>query len=851
MPGKLKGVIAVILAIILLVLPYLQPALQSFMDPVHGVAGASLSAGQPSGIVLKAPGVPGRAVITWDGMGVPHINATTDAMGFYAVGWVTASQRLFQMDVLRRIPEGRLAALVGEKGVKSDIFMLQSGIARSVELSWDMISNSSDPVLKGTARMLEYYSMGVNAYIRYAEKHNMLPLEYRVLGRKPEPWTPKDTIAVAKLIAYGLAWNDGDLIMQELVDKYGDDGVYLARLFGIPYWNGTLAQADCRYAVMWSNVTGITRLPVNATAFQPYVPGRVEHVNVTWLVGLTEYPARLIGLPSPGIGASNNWVINGSYTASGKPIVANDPHLELTMPPIWFMVVLNTPSYHVVGNLFPGTPLVVIGRNQHMAWGFTNVMGDFTDYYYYKWENGRYLYKGRWLEPIHVETVTLKIWDPVKRTYTTRTVNVERTVHGYLIRSGGHLLAVRWTGQDPSAEIAFFYLLDKASTVREALQAQRYFHVPPQNFVVADDKGNFAYSLFGAYPVRTNLPVYNVSGVRVVNTGWLPFNGSAGEGEWVGYVPPDRIPILYDPDLPFIATANSKPFNGTCGLFIGWHYHDKYRLMRIEQLLTAYIASGRKISVQDVMKVQTDIVDLGVRDYLSLLFNLTCWKSYEPLVELHEWMENNNTIMAQDAWQPTLAAAWIAEFHLLLWKSLYGSTEHVTFLRQTMARNLINAYLSGDPIARKLLASNPPEELALKAYKRAVANLTKYYASSDPHSWVYGRIHYYNLHHLAFNVLNAERLPASGFIWTINVAPSFQVNTGTGMPVGVGPSLREIIDLSRPDYYIALPGGENGNPFSAHYQDFYLKYWYWGYYADYNITGPVQGPSMEIVGSQG
>ncbi len=785
--------------------------------------------------------MPGKAYVYWDSHGVPHIYATTDAIGFYAVGWVTASQRLFQMDLLRRVPEGRLSALVGERGVASDTFMIESGIARSVELSWYMISNSSDPVLKATKQMLEYYSMGVNDYIRYAEKNNLLPIEYRVLGQKPEPWKPMDSIAVAKLIAYGLAWNSEDLVMQKLVNKYGEDGIYLAKLFGFLTWNNTLAQASCSVAVPWSSVTGITNPPAlefytlaNLSIEREIPASTPEKIGVGSIIGLESAPARFLGFHTP-LEESNNWVINGSYTASGKPIVANDPHLELTMPPIWFMIELNTPSYHVMGELFPGTPLVVIGRNQHLAWGFTNVMGDFTDYYYYKWDaSGRYLYKGEWLEPKHVETVTLEIWNPFKHTFTAKKIDVLETVHGYLIHVNGERLAVRWTGQDPSAEIAFFYILNKASTVKEALQAQRYFHVPPQNFVVADDKGNFAYSLFGAYPVRTNLPVYNVSGVKLVNTGWLPFNGSRGEGEWIGYVPADKIPILYDPSLPYIATANSKPFQGECGAFIGWHFHDKYRLERIHMLLDEMIAEKGKLTVGDVMRVQTDTVDLGVRDYLSLLFNLSCWKDNQTMLELHQWFLNG-TNMSKNEWQPTLAAAWIIEFHTLLWKNLYGSASDIKFLRETYARNLIDSYLLGDPIARKILRISPVK-LANEAFQRAVRNLTLYYHSSNPNDWVYGKIHYYNLHHPAFKPLNAEPLPASGFTWTINVAPSFQDSATRGMPVGIGPSLREIIDLSMQEYYISLPGGESGNPFSIHYQDLYLEYWSQGKYMVYAIT---------------
>ena len=837
---KKKGIVTGILAVLFLVLPYMAAPLASMIDPVNGVMGASLSAGTPSA-EISDPRVPGKAWVVWDEFGVPHIYATTDEAGIYAVGWVTASQRLFQMDLLRRVPEGRLAALVGEKGVESDVFMIQSGIAESVNKSWELIKNT--PELAPVKEMLEYYAMGVNSYIEYAVKHNQLPLEYRVLGLTPEPWEPRDTIAVAKLIAYGLAWNNEDLVMQKLVNRLGENGIYLAEIFDFLNWTDTYPQAQCEYAVYWANVTGLNNTLTLKQASVPSV------INVDNVLELTESTARLLGWTPP-VDASNNWVVNGSYTVSGLPILANDPHLELTAPPIWLLLEINTPSFKSIGNLFPGTPLVVIGRNTHLAWAFTNVMGDFTDYYYYVWNGDQYLYKGEWLTPTK-ETVEIKVWDPFKRTYSTQTVTVMKTVHGYVIDADGEKLAVRWTGQDASAEIAFFYFLNKATTVKEALQAQKYFHVPVQNFVVADDQGNFAYSPFGAYPVRTNLPVYNISGKLIVNKGWLPFNGSAGEGEWAGYLSPGQIPILYDPPVPFIATANSKPWNGTCGDFIGWHYHDKYREERIHEMLNQLIAEKGKLTPTDIAKVQTDITDLGVKDYLHELLSLTCSSDLEVRSQLLEWYKNT-TLMDPDAWQPSVAAAWIITFHHNLWKTIYGEDSDISFFRAYYALHFIKAYKSGDPVARSLLGDKTLMDLAEESLNEALEFLEQYYGTSDYTAWRYGDLHYYDVHHAAFNVLDLDKLPAGGFTWTINVAPSLSYSLENGMPVRHGPSLRQIVDLSTDEYWIAIPGGDSGNPFSPFYQNIYKEYWVKGEYIVYKLGQPAEAygaPSLVINGS--
>ncbi len=829
---KLKGILAGIIAVLFLVLPYLAPLLASFIDPVHGVMGASLSAGTPQAVITDNK-VPGKAWVVWDQYGVPHIYATTDEAGIYAVGWVTASQRLFQMDLLRRVPEGRLAALVGDSALDSDIFMLQSGIADSVEKSWQLIKNT--PELEPVEKMLEYYAMGVNNYIEYAEKHNMLPIEYRILGQTPEPWEPKDTIAVAQLIAYGLAWNDEDLIMQHLYNKLGEKALYIPILFDFLNWSDTVAQAPCSEAVYWANITGLSStLTLKQATTTPSTP---KEINVDKILELAQAPAKILGFTPP-IEASNNWVVNGSYTQSGLPILANDPHLELSVPPVWMLLEINTPSFKAIGNLFPGTPLIVIGRNTHLAWGFTNIMGDFTDYYYYVWSGDKYLYKGEWLTP-EKKTVEIKIWDMMKHQYTTKTVEIEQTVHGYLIDVSGHKLAVRWTGQDGSAEVAFFYFLNKANSVKEALQAQKYFHVPIQNLVIADDQGNFAYSPFGAYPVRTNLPTYNVSGHIIVNKGWMPFNGSAGEGEWAGYLSPSQIPILYDPALKFVATANSKPWDGSCGDFIGWHYHDKYREMRIKQLLDLMINEKGKLTPQDIARVQTDITDLGVHDYIGALLQLVDTKDNEMLQQLEQWYMQG-TVMDKNLWEPSLAATWLVTFHHELWKQIYGEDSHVSFFRAYYALEFIKAYESGDHVARSLLGTVTLEDLAEQSLEKSVDFLKQYYGTEDYTQWIYGKLHYYDVHHSIASVFDYKYIPASGFSWTINVAPSLSYSMDKGMPVRHGPSLREIIDLSTNQYWIAIPGGDSSNPFSPYYDNIYEDYWVQGKYIVYTLGQPAE-----------
>ena len=831
MRRPILAALAILVSLGFLALPIMVPVLQAFLDPVHGVAAAARGATLPSG-VLEAPGVPGEARVYWDEYGIPHIYATTDEAGVYAVGWVTASQRLFQMDLLRRIGEGRLAELVGKEGLDNDVFIRTIGLPEALNKTWEEIK--SRPELEKLERLLEAYARGVNDYIEYAIENNLLPVEYRVLGQEPEPWKPIDTLAVARVIALGLAWNDEDLVLAKLVDKWGPE---IIDLMGLPGWQGTLEQADCAMATTWGEASGArnaldyTRVPAGPSSLAPTsasTPPPTPHI-LEWIEKVVSPIRAWAGM------ASNNWVVSGAYTPSGAPLVANDPHLQLTAPPIWFIVEINTPSFKSIGTLFPGTPLVVIGRNQHLAWAFTNVMGDFTDYYYYVWDGDKYYYKGQWLEA-EKRTITIRVYDPVKRSYTLVNKTILETIHGPVLERGGERLAVRWTGMDVSFEIQFFVELNNASTVREALAAQRWFHVPIQNFIVADDQGNFAYSPVGGYPVRNNTPVIlaepRYQEGPIVNTGMLPFNGSRGEGEWIGYYPKEELPVLYNPPVPFIVTANSKPWRGPCGVIVGWHYGDKYRQERITMLLGEAVSDG-VVTLDEVKRIQFDNRDLSIEDYLEtaiLPYNDSNWSRL-----LADWLrEEGGAVMDAGDYRPTIAMAWVYAYHERLWSRLYGSLEDMSFLRVHYALNIVRHAAQGDRLALEILGD--PATAASEALSEALSRLRAFY-QAPVEDWVYGEIHYFQPVHMVFKTLSLPKKPAGGGPYSVNPARPTKFTVDEGMPVNHGASMRHITCLSGNTILLSLPGGESGNPVSPHYGDLY-EYWARGEYVLQTLARP-------------
>jgi penicillin amidase len=824
--------IVIIVALIISLVPFtfIKPLLE-LANPYQGIA-SSARQGLLNGLRINAKGIPGSAEVIWDPNGIPHIYATTDDVAIYSLGWVEASQRLFQMDLIRRLIEGNLSALLGKRALNEDKFIIMLGLPEIIEkTSYDIVNNKRFSLL---THYINLFVKGVNDYIRYAISHDLLPPEYKILGLRPEVWRFKDVVALEKFFSLMLSYDDTDLILQTLVSRWGPE---ILLLMDIINRSRNLAVASCNTSETWGSVLSNMLNSNNRYENLSRVP------NPRPLTKLFE--SFVLSLKNLGIDlnevASNDWVISGLFTKSGRPIVANDPHLSLTAPSLWMLVHISAPNLNVAGVLLPGSPFVIIGRNEHIAWGFTDLLGDFVDYYYYVWNGSKYYYKGRWLEPIK-KNVTLIVWDPVKRRYTKEIISVERTVHGPLLEFNGTKYAVKWTGLYESNELEFIMELNFAKNVKEALYAQRYFGSPIQNFVVADDEGNFAWSPLGYYPIRTNLPIISLDNITIVNYGFLPFNGSRGEGEWRGFVKLKGLPILYNPKLPFIATANTKPWKGSCGFYIGYEFADRFRLERIQDLLYSLISRPKRINVHDIMKVQLDIMDLSIKDYLRLLlelierggYKLLNGKELNIIKELSLW----NGSMQRNLWQPTVASAWIYEFHSSLWRYLYGDSSNLYSFRIEYAESLMLNYINGNRLAYKVTSKGFLERLAATSLRKALDILSKYYKTDDYRKWIYEKVHYYDPRHplgTLFPGFNYPKLPAPGGPYTINVAPPFNFSANEGMPVTHGPSVRLISDLGNELLYVSLPGGNSGNPFSPYYYNLYPK-WAEGMYIAINLS---------------
>src|SRR5579883_2219627 len=493
--------------------------------------------------------------IVTDRYGVPHIYANNEDDLYLAQGYVHAQHRLWQMELNRRIGSGRLAELFGEIALEPDRFARRLGLHRAAAAAVRTLPPHS-------ARILDAYARGVNAFI--SSHRTNLPLEFTLLRLTPAPWQPADTMQWSKMMGWNLGGNwETELIRARLVARLGPE-----------------------------------RAAKLETGYDPshplIIPPGVSYKGTN--LGLLEQYATLRQLSGFGLlGASNNWVVDGSMTITGKPILCNDPHLGQTAPSIWFECHLVAGEIDVVGATFPGAPGVIIGHNRHVAWGVTNAISDVEDLYIEKFNPQnpiQYEYKGQWeeaeviREEIRVKGRAEPLIEEVRITrhgpILTSMPNPQSAETAEAAGSNGHNpvpaelpLALRWTGLQQCHILSSIPKLNRATNWEEFREAMRDWDVPPQNVIYADKEGNIGYIMAGAIPIRAQ------------GQGLLPSPGRTGEYAWVGYIPFDELPQTYNPEQHFIVTANNRVVDDNYPYYITNEWLNGYRAQRIRDLLTS------------------------------------------------------------------------------------------------------------------------------------------------------------------------------------------------------------------------------------------------------------------------
>jgi penicillin amidase len=770
---------------------------------------------EAAGASLSAP-----VTVRRDAHGVPHIEAATQDDLFVAQGYVTAQDRLWQMDTFRRNANGELAEILGPSLVRHDKSQRNLQFRNTAQRIYANL-----PV--ADRARLDDYARGVNLFI--AQHPDSLPAEFKLLFYRPQPWTGADSVSIGLMMVQMLDTHwDAKLARERIAAKLHNPKLE-SDLYPVGSWRdhpptGILldlsqphpeppaekdADEDDENSQASAAPSAIQKAhPVKGTGFSPYVNPE-ESLRALAPEGNPPAPQQdlgalraLFGLPAcagcaPG---SNNWVIAGNHTASGKPLLSNDMHLSLTEPNIWFMADLSAPGFHAAGVTLPGVPFVIAGHNEHVAWGFTALYADVQDLYVEKLDgNGNYQAPdGSW-KPLAIDHEVIHV-----RGGHDVQLDVQSTPHGPLLlptfTGDSRPIALKWTLYDPTMNALPLYEMNVASNWAEFSAALGEWCWPTQNVVYSDDQGHIAYHAVGRVPIRPA----GLQGIPIQDYGH----------EWQGYIPFDAMPKSVDPPSGFLATANSRVTTESSPYPLTLEWLDPYRTERIYKML-----QGRdQLKPADLLAVQTDVYsevdqELGHRFAYAIDHTPVADDRLRKAADLvRSW---DGRLTADSAAASIVTQARKALWPLILEPKLGKDAEQYSWAESNFAEEEIVMHASPEWL--------PP------AYKNWDALLTDAVregmedgkAPGDVSLWTYGSWHVVDIEHPL-----ASFLPIVGHVAGTGPYP-LSGDTTTVKQVGraFGPSQRFTMDWSNLDASTEdIVLGESSNPYSPYFRDQWADY---------------------------
>lgn len=744
---------------------------------------------QGEGTVAVA-GLSAPVEVVRDRWGVPHLFAQNERDLFFAQGYVHAQDRLWQMHFNRTIGSGRLSTLFGAAPLPADRYLRTLGLRRSAERDLALLT----PETRG---FLEAYTEGVNAFLKSHEGD--LPIEFTMLRVTPEPWTPLDSLAWSRTMSLNLSLNSalettrlqlaaklGPEAVKQLIPPYPAEGPFI-----MPDTAGGAAPVLLPSFPMSNAQAGFLR------DLAPFVPalGRPDRV---W--------------------GSNSWVVHGSRTATGKPLLANDTHLGLAMPSVWYEIGLHAGRFDSVGFSLAGLPFVVIGQNRRAAWGVTNLNADVQDIYLEKLDDPKNpkkaMYQGRW-EDLKVVEEQIS----VKGQEKPETLRVLYTRHGPLVHgvlpgwTDPRPMSMRWASAEGSRLLDGISQVSRAGSWPEFHQALSLWDTPSLNFVYADVDGNIAYQSTARVPVR--VPGHD---------GKMPVEGWSGRFEWQGFIPYEEMPNLLNPASGFIVTANHKvvPDSYPHVLTNDWPPPDRAR--RINEL----VGADSSVTMDDMKAFQADTMlrQAGVmRAHLAAVQPANDLER-QALAALRAWDLRFET----DAIGPTIYRAWLrfllpGTFKDEMGEELMQSAGHFVFMQSDMFTAMMQR--PNDPWFddKGTPKKETRDDIVRRSFSEAVAWLSET-RGGDPAGWQWGKMHTMTFAHTPLGqgpvaplnwIFNSKALPVPGEGSTVNANGD---DPEQGFKVGFGPSQRYIADLSDLGRSIAVNStGQTALPFHPHRDD--------------------------------
>jgi len=726
------------------------------------------------------PGLRDTVTVVFDRLAIPSISAADDLDAFAALGFLHARERLWQMELSRRAAEGRLAEVLGPAAVSSDRFLRTLDVPRVAERSLALLPD-------GSRAVLDAYVRGVNAWI--LGRTRPLPPEFQLLRFEPEPWTARQSLEVARMMAWDLTNADFELDLaraaarvgaaraRELVPDYPDDGPVI-----LPEGAGRWDTAAARGA-----------------------RGRAGHESPSALLAASEVPVvpPLAAALLDGAGmsrASNSWVVGPARSASGRPILANDPHLSLRAPSLWYLAAVSGPGYRVAGATIPGLPAVIIGRNSRIAWGLTNVGVDDVDFVIERLnaDSTAVLTSAGWV-PTEVarESIAVRGSAPVPFTLV-------RTPHGPLVdrdlpgREPLTGVAMRWNAHEPSDELTAILGVARAGDWTAFSAALRGFLAPEQNWVYADVDGNIGYRMNGRVPVRRS------------GDGALPTPGWTDEGRWERFLGPEELPWALNPPEGFVATANNRVVGPGYPHLLTRRWELPWRAARIREL----IAGAGPLTADRAAAMQLDTVDLFARWAREPAARAAEGAGRPDLARtLREW----DGTAGSDRVEPTLFYVWYRILQRLALEDETGGAAPNAAMQRWLR--------DGDSPWCDDVRTPAREDcaaLAVLAMREAIP-------VAEGRPW--GRVH---------RTVSAHALggvPVLARLLRLNVGPSARAGSPHTVNVagfGSSPpftntfaaSFRQVVDLADIDGgRMILSTGQAGNPMSRHYRDQARLWW--------------------------
>lgn len=769
------------------------PPIGKFLNPYSGIWQNETT--ETTSGDISIPGLKDKVTVHYDDQLIPHVFAQNESDLYKAQGYLTAKHRLWQLEFQTFAASGRLSEIIGKKALDYDRTERRRGMGYGADQAIAYMEKHD----KETLGYIQDYADGVNAYIRQLKPEDY-PVEYKLLDYKPEAWTPKKTTLLLMYMTKMLAGYDDDLEYTNTLRLLGKDN----------------------FDLLFPDFFDIT---------DPVIPKETDWSFID--VAQTPLPnskavldtiTETISKPHPDNG-SNNWAVSGAKSATGNPILANDPHLGLNLPSIWFVMQLSTPKHNAFGATIPGALSVISGFNQYIAWGETNATRDVIDWYKVEFNKDRtkYKYDGQWKDvSIRVEDIKIKGKENYKDT-------VLYTHHGPVVydknfKSDMELAgyAMKWIGHEGGNNQKTFIELNKAKNYDEYVQALQYWNAPAQNFVFASTEGDIALWIQGKFPNKWE------------GQGKFLMDGSNPENDWQSYIPQQFNAHTKNPDRGFVSSANQHPVDENYPFYV---FNDGYETYR-NRVINDYFNSKEKFSIEDFKNLHNNNYNLKAAEivpYMLEHMDTSPLDEEEMSIynEIKAWKFNNDI----DEVGPSIFRQWYGKLYNLVWDEFVSEDTALSspFTYQTIYLLKNHGEHKFMDIVKTEDKVETAKDLILIAFRSAVSKLIEIREEKGNYKWANYKATYAGHLLQALPAFSRFDIPIGGDRNIVNATSENH-----------GPSWRMIVEMSSPPTALGIyPGGQSGNPGSKYYDNL-IDDWAEGKYLQLNFLQSSQATDAII-----